>query len=125
MINEGTALKKLIAAVLFAISSTAGAECVDGVWQGTWAGPSQEPPSCEMPVEPTPADPVLCFPEGCVPVTYSWYGQFRIAEATMPSGYPMLGWSGPCVSGNCPEIDAQAYWSLYWNSRQVYRSARY
>ena len=69
-------------------------ECVDGVWEGPWAGPSPTLPSCETSVEPAEYSE-LCFPEGCMPVTYSWFGKlgnYRSAEATCQM--VILCWAG-------------------------------
>ncbi len=123
-------LKKLkvlafCAAAIF--TNVAMSECVNGVWDGPWVGPSVTPPSCETSVEPAEYSE-LCFPDGCMPVTYSWFGKlgnYRSAEAILPSGYSMLGWSGPCFSGDCPEIDRQAFYSLFWNARQANRAGRF
>lgn len=120
-------MKKLLSvavSILFAtVATVAMAECVDGVWRGPWAGPSPVPPSCE---EPIPEDlSVLCFPEACNEVEYGWTGAFRIAKSKLPNGYEVLGWSGPCYSGACPEIDTQAYSDLWWNARQANRAQRY
>ena len=82
------------AAAMFA--QVAMSECVDGVWEGVWAGPSPEPPACDgAMVDPTPASDTLCFPAGCSPVVYEWSDTFRLAKSTLPNGYPMMGWSGP------------------------------
>lgn len=108
------------AAAMFA--QVAMSECVNGVWEGPWAGPSQEPPAC---IDPTPASSTLCFPDGCSPVTYEWSDTFRLAKSTLPNGYAMMGWSGPCISGDCSEIDQQAFYSLFWNARQANRAGRF
>lgn len=81
---------------------------------------------------PTPAEPItgpaeLCLSAelGCVPVLYTkvpvagaW---FAIASASV-SGYPTLGWSGPCFDGaECPAIYNQAFGDL---STQAVRASR-
>jgi hypothetical protein len=119
-------MKRLLLCVAAILApSMVFAGCIDGVWEGTWAGPSPEPPSCDVFVEPDTADNELCFPEGCSAISYSWDGALRSAKSTMPNGYQVFGWSGPCLTGDCPEIDKQAYSSLFWNSRQLYRYGRY
>jgi hypothetical protein len=85
-------------------------------------------PGCyEIPgyVPPTGEVRQLCFPSGCAPVRFTWLSKFVIAESALPSGYPMMGWSGPCLSEQCPEIEDQAFQSLFWNARQANRAARF
>jgi len=120
-------MKKLIGAAALSVFSIAAiAECVNGAWEGPWTGPAPEPPACDgAMVDPTPASSELCFPSGCSPVVYEWSDTFRLAKSTLPNGYPMMGWSGPCVSGDCPEIDQQAFGSLFWNARQAHRAERF
>ena len=113
--------KLLVLGMAMMAAQTALGECVNGVWEGPWFGPSPEPPICIGPT-PTPASSELCFPAGCSPVTYEWSDTFRLAKSTLPNGYAMMGWSGPCVSGDCPEIDQQAFESLFWNARQANRA---
>jgi hypothetical protein len=85
--------------------------CADGVYVG--------------PVPPPAESRQLCFPTGCAPVRFTWLSKFVIAESALPSGYPVMGWSGPCLSEQCPEIEDQAYQSLFWNARQSHRAARF
>lgn len=114
--------KLLVFGLAMMAAQLASGECVNGVWEGPWAGPSPEPPSCQA---LTPAPDTLCFPAGCSPVAYEWSDTFRLAKSALPNGYPTMGWSGPCVSGDCPEIDQQAFESLFWNARQANRAQRF
>jgi hypothetical protein len=120
---------------LFAVSALAQT-CPEGFYFETCEGPQvggSGPcvPGCypDLSLPPTPPPPAesrqLCFPAGCAPVTYTWFRRFLIAESELPSGYPMMGFSGPCISGSCPEIQEQAYQNLFWNARQANRAARY
>lgn len=122
----------LVAALLVGSSAIAG-ECVDGQWVGTYAGPGSTPPDCTQEVIPpdsgftTPVSGnALCFPDGCSAIAFTWVGLFRVAQSTLPNGYPVLGFSGPCLNYNgCDEIDVQAESSLFWNARQAHRAQRY
>jgi hypothetical protein len=88
------------------------------------------PGGCQDEVYVGPVPPVaearqLCFPESCAPVRFTWFSKFVIAESALPSGYPVLGWSGPCLTPPCSEIEEQAYQNLWSNARQAHRAARF
>ena len=102
------------------LSSTAFA---DGVYVGP--GPCFSP-ACgpELPIQPTgPAE--LCLPEGCNTVGYGWYGDMAVAASQLPNGYPIMGWSGPCLSADrsqCPNIFVQAWTDLQLNALRANRA---
>lgn len=116
-------MKKLsVLLVIMLTIPTAMAECVDGVWGGPWAGPSPTPPTCVG--EAAPVE--LCFLAGCSPVSYTQDGSFVWADSTLPNGYPVRGFSGPCLEGEaCTEAKTQAFAQLFWNARQANRAQRY
>ena len=88
------------------------------------------PPVCVSPAlgceDPQPMGPVeLCLPEGCTLVSYSWLGDMALAGATLPNGYPVIGWSGPCLSADraqCPNILMQAWTDLQLNALRANRA---
>ena len=123
----------LFAALLFPFA-VAASFCPDGFryndCEGPQFGPGPCTPGCYEIPGYTPVPPVaeareLCFPSGCAPVRFTWFSRFVIAESSLPSGYPMIGWSGPCLTPKCPEIEEQAYQNLFWNARQAHRAARF
>jgi len=89
------------------------------------------PGGCQSPSEPIPGPTELCLSAelGCVPVTYlrvdvpgAW---FSVATATV-SGYPTLGWSGPCFAGaECPAIETQAFTDLTTQATRATRVLRF
>jgi len=127
-------MKFLLLVLLFPIAAFAGF-CPEGFryndCEGPQFGPGPCTPGCyEIPGytwEPVPAEQVyfLTFPTGRAPVRFTTLGQFVIAESALPSGYPVMGFSGPCLHPPCPEIREQAYQSLFWNARQANRAARF
>jgi hypothetical protein len=125
-----------IASILLFSGAVAAQSCPEGFryndCEGPQFGPGPCTPGCyEIPgYRPAPTPPVaearqLCFPVGCAPVRFTWLSRFVIAESALPSGYPAMGWSGPCLSEQCPEIEEQAYQNLFWNARQAHRAARF
>jgi hypothetical protein len=104
--------------------------CPDGFFYNSCGfGPN---PSCipgcvalpEPPVELS-GPPVLCIREVCVPVVYSWVGSKAVAESTLPNGYEVLGWSGPCFHADrtqCPFIFGQAFSDLQINAARADRA---
>ena len=79
-----------------------------------------------------PAPPVessgpssLCIREVCAPVVYSWIGSKAVAESTLPNGYEVIGWSGPCFHEDrtqCPHIFGQAFLDLQINAARADRA---
>jgi hypothetical protein len=125
-------MKTLLLAVLLFPLAAAASFCPDGFryddCNRTSIGPGPCIPGCyEIPdYAPPPAESrELCFPTGCAPVRFTWLSKFVIAESSLPSGYPVMGFSGPCLANTCPEIEEQAYQSLFWNARQANRAARF
>jgi hypothetical protein len=130
-------MKKLLilaGALLLSSPLFAGDFCPDGFRYNDCEGPQvggSGPcvPSCyetaRPPTPPTAEARELCFPAGCAPVRFTWLSKFVIAESSLPSGYPVMGFSGPCLTPTCPEIEEQAYQNLWWNSRQANRAARF
>lgn len=133
-------MKKLLAFVLStfvltaATSAVFAGECVDGQWAGTYPGPSPNPPDCpNTPVNPPlpeePTGPVrLCIDGWCESVIYEWYKDFALATWTNPTGYPIMGWAGPCLeaqTSSCPDIFNQAFLDLRLNALRVHRGIRY
>jgi len=95
-------------------------------YAGTCAGPAfpcADPP----PTQPTgPAD--LCLPDGCTLVSYSWSGDFAVAQSALPNGYPVAGIIGPCLNpdrSQCPDIFNQAFAAMRVNALQANRAQRY
>lgn len=74
---------------------------------------------------PGPCDPELCLPSGCVAVTYTTLDSFIIASAKLPNGYPVIGWSGPCLDAACPDLANQAFADLELNAKRANRAQRY
>lgn len=76
---------------------------------------------------PGPCDPApeLCLPNGCVAVTYTALDSFIIASAKLPNGYPVIGWSGPCLDEDCPDLAKQAFADLELNAKRANRAQRY
>lgn len=72
-----------------------------------------------------PIGPTVVCVETCTPVTYAWFGQFIIAETVLPNGYPIIGWSGPCFDGICPDAPNQAAADLRMNALRVNRAQRF
>ena len=104
--------KTILATALLALS-------INGIAQTPCFGPGP----CGEPVEPTgPAE--LCLPEGCNPVIYSRLNGFALAESILPSGYPVIGWSGPCFD-ECPDLLNQAFTDLELNAKRANRAMRF
>jgi hypothetical protein len=76
----------------------------------------------------SPACPVpeyqLCFAT-CAPVQFTTVGAFTLASSQLPNGYPVVGWSGPCFDGNCPDVKNQAFADLELNAKRANRAQRY
>lgn len=81
-------------------------------------------PACTPPEQPEP-EAWLCLPEGCQPVVYSEINRFTIAESFLPNGYPVLGWSGPCLQDVCADVKNQAFTDLELNAKRANRAQRY
>lgn len=96
-------------------------------YAGTCAGPAfpcENPPNYSEPTGPAE----LCLPDGCTPVSYSWSGDFAVAQSTLPNGYPVAGIIGPCLNsdrGQCPDIFNQAFAVLRINALQANRAQRF
>jgi hypothetical protein len=90
-------------------------------------------PGCrgEAPVAPGvgPFGPTeLCLPEACSPVAYFWIGAKAVAESTLPNGYEVLGWAGPCLNEDralCPDILNQAFNDLRMNALRANRAQNF
>lgn len=82
------------------------------------------PGGCIEP-EPIAGPSLLCLPEGCHPVNYTEINGFTVAESTLPNGWPVLGWSGPCTTGSCPDIRNQAFSDLEMNAKRANRAQRW
>lgn len=108
--------------ILAAVVSLALSSIV--AYAGTCAGPG---PCNDAPTQPTgPAE--LCLPDGCTRVAYSWSGDFAVAQATLPNGYPVVGSIGPCLDPDrsaCPDIFNQAFAAMRINALQANRAQRY
>ena len=79
------------------------------------------PPAVTHPVGPAR----LCFGDaGCKPVRYRFDGGFVLAESALPSGYRVLGWSGPCPGAlsTCPGLGGQAYSDLRVQALRLHRA---
>jgi len=118
----------------FAHSRTCPAGFYYETCEGTQVGPGPCVPGCKPildyipPIDPGPSSEApteLCFPAGCSVIQYIPFHRFIIAESKLPNGYPMIGFSGPCMKANCPEMALQAYYNLFWNARQANRANRY
>ena len=96
-------------------------------YAGTCAGPAFGPGGCPDSSAPTgPAD--LCLPDGCTRVSYSWSGDFAVAQSALPNGYPVAGMIGPCLNpdrSQCPDIFNQAFAAMRVNALQANRAQRY
>ena len=90
------------------------------------ADPCFGPGGC-VPTGPTgPAQ--LCIANACTPVTYSWDGDFAVAQSVLPNGYPVAGIIGPCLypdRAQCPDIFNQAFAAMRINALQANRAQRY
>lgn len=119
----------IIAAPVFGQSCPAGQ-----VWNncsGTSAGPGPCIPGCVGSSFPTdgPFGPSeLCLQDSCSPVSYTWFGNLVVAESTLPNGYEVMGWSGPCLESTmaqCPDILNQAFSDLRTTALRAYRAQQY
>ena len=83
-------------------------------------------PVCVNPEQPIqPVGPSEVCVEVCTPVAYSWVGTIAVAETTLPNGYQVVGWSGPCINDQCPDILNQAHADLRMNTLRITRAQRY
>lgn len=87
---------------------------------------------CPGPGPCNPAEPIgsseLCLPEGCQPVSYTWFGNLVVAESRLSNGYAVMGWSGPCLEltrSQCPDIANQAFADLLNAALRANRAQRY
>lgn len=90
-------------------------------------GPAVGPGPCED--AGPPGDPIgpteWCLQGQCQPIVYSWSGDMAIAASTLPNGYAVLGWSGPCRHSDralCPDIFNQAAADLRMNALRANRA---
>lgn len=105
-------------------------DCAIGyVWQSCDAGSFGPAPCIEQcvpaHVAPLPTGPAeLCLPAGCTPISYDWQGDMAIASTVLSSGYPVIGWAGPCRSADrqCPDILNQAADDLRVNALRANRA---
>lgn len=87
---------------------------------------SPAPPDADCSYHPpAPVGPSEVCVEVCTPVSYSWVGTIAVAETTLPGGYQVVGWAGPCINGNCPDIFNQAHSDLRLNALRVNRAKRF
>jgi hypothetical protein len=104
---------KYIALLALLLSAHANAQCFG-------------PAGCNPDYAPPASGPtLLCLPEGCNVVSYSEINHFTVAESVLPNGYPVMGWSGPCLSGDCPDIRNQAFADLELNAKRANRAQRF
>jgi hypothetical protein len=97
---------------------------------GPQTGPGQCIPGCvAVGVPPVVSEPIgpteLCISGACRPVGYLWIGNLVIAEAQLPNGYAVMGWSGPCGFADrsqCPDILNQAFNDLRTNALRANRA---
>lgn len=128
----------MAAALSWGIVANAQPVCPEGqTWNactGTSVGPAPCVPGCVgVPVAPPSFDEPtgpneLCLPEGCQPVSYTWAGNLVVAESRLENGYPVMGWSGPCLAltrGQCPDIKNQAFADLRLAALRAHRAQRY
>jgi hypothetical protein len=123
----------LLAVLLFPLAAFAGESCPEGFYFESCDGPQVGgsgpcTPGCyEIPgyVPPTGEVRQLCFPSGCAPVRFTWLGPFLIADSMLPSGYPVMGFTGPLLGGQGPNMPEQALLNLRWNAFQANRAARF
>lgn len=119
----------IIAAPVFGQSCPAGQRWND--CSGPQFGPGGCIPGCVGTALPTdgPFGPSeLCIQDSCSPVTYTWFGNLVVAESTLPNGYEVMGWSGPCLEtarAQCPDILNQAFSDLRMNALRANRAQRY
>lgn len=102
-------MKSWIVSLLCSVSISASAQCFG-------------PGGCQPAQIVAPAE--LCFPDSCAPVLYQQMENFILATSKTPSGYSVMGWSGPCLDLACPEQSTQAYWDLWINARKAHRAQR-
>lgn len=107
-------MKLLVAAaLLFLVSASASAQCFG-------------PGGCQPELSYGPSK--ICIDTVCVPVEYYVWDRFVIAKAVLPAtGYPQLGWSGPCFDANvlqCPGAWGQAAQDLEINLLRINRALR-
>ena len=79
----------------------------------------------------TPADPTapqeLCFEELCSPIRFTFLGTsearyFVLADSELPSGWPVMGFAGPCLWGDqdCQQYARKlAIQNLTWNAQHI------
>lgn len=85
----------------------------------------------------TPSNPQLCLNSVCTTIEYTLISVpgthtgpapapvFALAFSTL-DGYPIMGYSGPCMSGwSCPSLYDSAYQSLYNTASIINRHNRY
>jgi len=106
--------------------------CPTGQYYEDCDGPQAGPGPCVVGCRPVggfvppPAVGVeqLCFPAGCRNVVFTWVNRFLVAESTLPCGYPVMAFAGPCLTPPCPVLKEVAMDGLKWNAKQANR-ARY
>lgn len=111
--------------------------CPEGQIYNSCLGPQFGPGACTpgcVNVLPPPASvgPVgpesLCITSYCHPVSYSWVGNFAVAESSLANGYTVLGSSGPCLNEDrslCPDIFNQAFSDMRLKALQANRAQQY
>ncbi len=68
--------------------------------------------------------PAITCEACCTPISYDWQGDMAIASTVLSSGYPVIGWAGPCRSADrqCPDILNQAADDLRVNALRANRA---
>lgn len=112
-------MKRLIPICFSLIAISAFADCNYNA--GFGPGPICDPAPINKPVD-------MCFPDGCRPINYTVQGAFVIAQSELPNGFQVLGYAGPCHTGNvidCPAIYQQAAERMRVDAEQQNRAQGY
>ena len=80
------------------------------------------PGGCEFPVTPVETPERFCFAGVCNNVEGQWFGEFYVVRSVLVTGFPVMGWGGPCATGNCPDIANQAMRNMQSNADIVNRA---
>lgn len=92
--------------------------------EGVYVGPVPPPVTPPSNTAPVAGPAELCVNDDCSPVIYSWIGGIVVAETYFNGGYQVIGWAGPCIDNDCPNIQALAFDDLKVNVFRANRAKR-
>lgn len=92
------------------------------ITQSAYAVCGFSPAPCEFPTAPVETPERFCFAGICNNVEGQWFSEFYVVRSVPVTGFPVMGWGGPCATGNFPDIANQALRDLAANADKINRA---